>query len=52
MHVAPVRNEMDTVVLFLCTFRDITALKQPIEDDSAKGVVGGLNGYLKKKQSF
>uniref|UniRef100_A0A8D0MN56 Potassium voltage-gated channel subfamily H member 1 n=1 Tax=Sus scrofa TaxID=9823 RepID=A0A8D0MN56_PIG len=33
----PIRNEQDKVVLFLCTFSDITAFKQPIEDDSCKG---------------
>ncbi|XP_078727901.1 voltage-gated delayed rectifier potassium channel KCNH1-like [Lampetra fluviatilis] len=37
MQIAPIRNEHDKVVLFLCTFRDITAFKQPIEDDSTKG---------------
>lgn len=37
MQVAPITNEKDTVVLFLCTFMDITAFKQPIEDDSFKG---------------
>ncbi|KAG7457381.1 potassium voltage-gated channel subfamily H member 5-like [Solea senegalensis] len=37
MQVAPIRNEKDKVVLFLCTFRDITLFKQPIEDESAKG---------------
>ncbi|XP_026938710.1 voltage-gated delayed rectifier potassium channel KCNH1 isoform X2 [Sagmatias obliquidens] len=35
--IAPIRNEQDKVVLFLCTFSDITAFKQPIEDDSCKG---------------
>ncbi|KAL7987341.1 hypothetical protein Chor_006260, partial [Crotalus horridus] len=34
--IAPIRNEQDKVVLFLCTFSDITAFKQPIEDDSCK----------------
>uniref|UniRef100_A0A8C4N393 Potassium voltage-gated channel, subfamily H (eag-related), member 1a n=1 Tax=Eptatretus burgeri TaxID=7764 RepID=A0A8C4N393_EPTBU len=37
MQIAPIRNENDKVVLFLCTFRDITAFKQPIEDESSKG---------------
>lgn len=37
VQIAPIKNEKDKVVLFLCTFKDITALKQPIEDDSAKG---------------
>jgi hypothetical protein len=39
MHIAPITNEKDVVVLFLCTFMDITAFKQPIEDDSAKGIL-------------
>jgi potassium voltage-gated channel Eag-related subfamily H member 5 len=38
MQIAPITNEKDTVVLFLCTFMDITAFKQPIEDDSIKGL--------------
>ena len=37
MKIAPIRNEQEKVVLFLCTFSDITAFKQPIEDDSSKG---------------
>jgi len=37
LHVASIRNEKDVVVLFLLTFKDITALKQPIEDESGKG---------------
>ena len=40
MHISPIKNERDIVVLFLCTFRDITALKQPIEDDSKE--IGGM----------
>lgn len=37
LQVAPIRNERDLVVLLLLTFRDITALKQPIESDDTKG---------------
>ncbi|KAL2098629.1 hypothetical protein ACEWY4_005109 [Coilia grayii] len=37
MQVAPIRNEADKVVLFLCTFKDITIFKQPIEDDNTRG---------------
>lgn len=37
MQVAPIRNENDKVVLFLCTFKDITLFKQPIEDEATKG---------------
>lgn len=40
--IAPIRNEQDKVVLFLCTFSDITAFKQPIEDDSCKGLLFDL----------
>jgi hypothetical protein len=39
-----VKNERDVVVLFLCTFRDITALKQPIEEET--------KGKLKTKVYF
>ncbi|KAK3537448.1 hypothetical protein QTP70_010421 [Hemibagrus guttatus] len=35
--IAPIRNEQEKVVLFLCTFNDITAFKQLIEDESCKG---------------
>jgi len=37
MQIAPIKNERDLVVLFLLTFRDITALKQPIESEDSKG---------------
>ncbi|CAH2328710.1 potassium voltage-gated channel subfamily H member 5 [Pelobates cultripes] len=37
MQIAPIRNEHEKVVLFLCTFKDITLFKQPIEDDSTRG---------------
>jgi len=50
MQVAPIRNENNKVVLFLCTFRDITLFKQPIEDETTKGetvhiFVSGSNGF-------
>lgn len=38
LHIAPIKNEKNIVVLFLLTFRDITALKNPIEDDSTKNL--------------
>lgn len=44
LQVSPVKNERDVVVLFLCSFRDITALKQPIEDDS-KGTTSIKKDY-------
>ncbi|XP_040188993.1 potassium voltage-gated channel subfamily H member 5 [Rana temporaria] len=37
MQIAPIRNEHNKVVLFLCTFKDITLFKQPIEDESTRG---------------
>ncbi|OCT68487.1 potassium voltage-gated channel subfamily H member 5 isoform X4 [Xenopus laevis] len=37
MQIAPIRNEHEKVVLFLCTFKDITLFKQPIEDESTRG---------------
>ncbi|XP_016366444.1 potassium voltage-gated channel subfamily H member 5-like [Sinocyclocheilus rhinocerous] len=37
MQVAPISNENDKVVLFLCTFKDITVFKQPIEDETTRG---------------
>ena len=40
MHISPIKNERDIVVLFLCTFRDIIAFKQPIEDESKE--IGGI----------
>lgn len=40
LQIAPIKNERDLVVLFLLTFRDITALKQPIETDDTKGGIG------------
>ena len=36
VQVAPVRNEKDDVVLFLLTFKDITALKQIGPEDADK----------------
>ena len=35
MHIAPIKNEKNSVVLFLITFRDITFMKQPIDDEDA-----------------
>ncbi|KAF8563451.1 hypothetical protein P879_08402 [Paragonimus westermani] len=33
MRLVPIRNEKDSVVLFLITFRDVTAYRQPVEED-------------------
>ncbi|XP_076315099.1 voltage-gated delayed rectifier potassium channel KCNH1-like [Tachypleus tridentatus] len=38
LHITPIKNEQNVVVLFLLTFRDITAMKQPLEDDANKGL--------------
>ncbi len=46
MQVAPIRNENDKVVLFLCTFKDITVFKQPIEDETTRAEVRTLNLIL------
>ncbi|KAL7033273.1 hypothetical protein ACKWTF_007523 [Chironomus riparius] len=48
LQVAPIRNERDLVVLFLLTFRDITALKQPIDSEDSKG---GLSKFAKLARS-
>ncbi|CAF3479125.1 unnamed protein product [Adineta steineri] len=48
MQIAPIINERDTVVLYLCTFTDITALKQPIETEDAKG---GLSKFARIAKS-
>ncbi|XP_034111823.1 potassium voltage-gated channel protein eag isoform X11 [Drosophila albomicans] len=57
LQVAPIRNERDLVVLFLLTFRDITALKQPIDSEDTKGAVNlflpvlGLSKFAKLARS-
>lgn len=48
LHVAPIKNEKDLVVLFLLTFRDITALKQPLDDEVAKA---GLSKFARLARS-
>lgn len=48
LQIAPIRNERDLVVLFLLTFRDITALKQPIDSEDTKG---GLSKFAKLARS-
>ncbi|XP_023311113.1 potassium voltage-gated channel protein eag [Anoplophora glabripennis] len=50
LQISPIKNERDLVVLFLLTFRDITALKQPIETDDTKGVIG-LSKFAKLARS-
>jgi potassium voltage-gated channel Eag-related subfamily H protein len=48
MQIAPITNERDVVVLYLCTFTDITALKQPIETEDPKG---GLSKFARIAKS-
>ncbi|GFT42899.1 potassium voltage-gated channel protein eag [Nephila pilipes] len=51
LHIAPIKNEKDMVVLFLLTFRDITALKQPLEDDASKVYASGLSKFARLARS-
>ena len=37
VHLAPIKNHKDAVVLYLCQFKDITPLKQPLDDENNKG---------------
>lgn len=39
MQVAPIKNEKDVTALYLMIFKDITALKQPIEEEENKGKI-------------
>lgn len=39
VHLAPIKNHKDAVVLYLCQFKDITPLKQPLDDENNKGRV-------------
>ena len=45
MQVAPIKNEKDIVALYLLIFKDITALKQPIEEEDSKGMHVGRTIY-------
>ena len=47
MQLAPIKNEKDFVVLYLCTFRDITALKTPIDEDEEAKVFPGLSKFAR-----
>lgn len=40
MQVAPIKNEREVTALYLMIFKDITALKQPIEEEENKGTMG------------
>ncbi|KAI8480449.1 Potassium voltage-gated channel sub H member 5 [Branchiostoma belcheri] len=51
LHVAPIKNEKDKVVLFLCTFKDITLLKQPIDDAEANAAPAGMSKFARLARS-
>ncbi|VDK34101.1 unnamed protein product [Taenia asiatica] len=48
-HIAPVVNERAETVLMLLTFRDITALKTPLDDDESNKA--GLNKFARLARS-
>ncbi|CAD5232713.1 unnamed protein product [Bursaphelenchus xylophilus] len=56
VHVAPIKDDKGRVVLYLCQFKDITPLKQPLDDENNK--VLGLSRILqiariaKSRQQF
>ncbi len=43
--VTPIRNEQEVVVLFLSTYRDITAFKEPLEGGQA--MMSNLSKFAK-----
>ncbi|XP_023349841.1 potassium voltage-gated channel protein eag isoform X3 [Eurytemora carolleeae] len=44
VEIVPVKNETDSVVLFLCTYRDITAFKEPLAEAN---MFAGLSKFAK-----
>ena len=36
-NTAPIKDDKNNVVLYLCQFKDITPLKQPLDDENNKG---------------
>jgi hypothetical protein len=36
-NIAPIKDDKSRVVLYLCQFKDITPLKQPLDDENNKG---------------
>ena len=53
LQVAPIHNESNAVVLFLCTFRDITAIKEPLAgDETTKGKTFAILQLLSKINVF
>ncbi|KAF8386411.1 egl-2 [Pristionchus pacificus] len=54
VHLAPIKNDKDNVVLYLCQFKDITPLKQPLDDENNKGLsrILQIARIAKSKQQF
>ncbi|KAK6055006.1 PAS domain S-box protein [Cooperia oncophora] len=54
VHLAPIKNDKDSVVLYLCQFKDITPLKQPLDDENNKGLsrILQIARIAKSKQQF
>ncbi|KJH45597.1 hypothetical protein DICVIV_08367 [Dictyocaulus viviparus] len=54
VHLAPIKNDKNSVVLYLCQFKDITPLKQPLDDENNKGLsrILQIARIAKSKQQF
>lgn len=39
MNIAPIKDDKNRVVLYLCQFKDITPLKQPLDGENSKGII-------------
>ncbi|KAK0411630.1 hypothetical protein QR680_005757 [Steinernema hermaphroditum] len=56
VHVAPIKDDKDHVVLYLCQFKDITPLKQPLDDEDNKtlglGRILQIARIAKSRQQF
>lgn len=39
VHIAPIKNDKNQVVLYLCQFKDITPLKRSLDDENNKGLM-------------
>uniref|UniRef100_A0A915C2F1 Uncharacterized protein n=1 Tax=Parascaris univalens TaxID=6257 RepID=A0A915C2F1_PARUN len=54
VHIAPIKNDKNQVVLYLCQFKDITPLKQPLDDENNKGFsrILQIARIAKSKQQF
>ncbi|KAE9415870.1 hypothetical protein Angca_006949 [Angiostrongylus cantonensis] len=54
VHLAPIKNDKDSIVLYLCQFKDITPLKQPLDDENNKGLsrILQIARIAKSKQQF